>query len=305
MWDLETAKLFSAAKKGQLKVLRKLREDAPFRFVTTDSSGNSIAHWAVRGGQLKVLRFLKANFPDTLTVLNLGGQEPVHVGCVLGKMMCVAFLVNFASDVNATDARGCTPLLLAAENGHVDIAAYLLLHSANILAVDNEQNTALHLAAKAGFINMCSLLTTFGASPWNSVNSYGQTPLHLACENNQLYVVRLFCCMSVTDFGSNCVHTGLESRPFLGQADLEWEDDQGRTAMSLAYQKGLSDIADYLKMKMVLRGKNSDRSAKFSVWVTKLRKFIIGEPGRQQFGMLYMLLAITCCVYPVFWIQVT
>ncbi|KAF6773336.1 hypothetical protein AHF37_07857 [Paragonimus kellicotti] len=118
---------------------------------------------------------------------------------------------------------------------------------------------------------MCSLLITFGASPWNSVNSHGQTPLHLACENNQMYVARLFCSVSVSNFGSNCILTELGSRPLLGQPDLEWEDDQGRTALSLAYQKGLLEIADYLKMELVLRGKNSDRSAKLTVLVTKLR----------------------------------
>ncbi|CAH8630046.1 unnamed protein product [Dicrocoelium dendriticum] len=113
VWDQQTARLFAAAKQGQLKILRQYGESDPTYFDTVDPLGNSIAHWATRGGHVKVLRYLSAICPRTLSATNLCGKQPIHVGSIAGKFICVAFLAHTLAACEQPDAQGRTPLLLA------------------------------------------------------------------------------------------------------------------------------------------------------------------------------------------------
>lgn len=106
--------------------------------------------------------------------------------------------------INARDASGCTPLLVASQYGHVNLAAFLIKRGANYLAVDKNKDSALHWAAYKGDISiiglLCHILTSTTTSSGSSSSStvarrdsitnflslldapdtFGQTPIHLA-----------------------------------------------------------------------------------------------------------------------------
>ncbi|OON23605.1 hypothetical protein X801_00479 [Opisthorchis viverrini] len=92
---------------------KQVQNEEPALLKTVDPVGNSVAHWAVKGGQVKILRFLWANYPEVLWTVNVNGQQPVHTGCIAGKFLCVALLIDISSALEVPDANGCTPLLLA------------------------------------------------------------------------------------------------------------------------------------------------------------------------------------------------
>jgi hypothetical protein len=84
--------------------------------------------------------------------------------------------------IDAQDSSGCTPLLIASQYGHPDLAAFLIRRGANPHAVDSSRDTALHWAAYKGSVEVCGmLLHLLGAEgQLDSLDAFGQTPLHLA-----------------------------------------------------------------------------------------------------------------------------
>ncbi|KAL1458965.1 hypothetical protein WDU94_010984, partial [Cyamophila willieti] len=99
-------------------------------------------------------------------------------------------LVNEAS-VNIVDAKGSSPLHLAAWTGNLDIVRLLLCHgpsvpNVNLMTKDNE--TALHCASQYGHTPVVSLLLEHGCDP-TIRNSRSETPLDLASQYGRLETV--------------------------------------------------------------------------------------------------------------------
>lgn len=94
--------------------------------------------------------------------------------------------------IDAEDASGCTPLLIASQYGHPDLAAFLIRRGANPHAVDSSRDTALHWAAYKGSVEVCGmLLHLLGVEgQLDSQDAFGQTPLHLASLRGNVETVR-------------------------------------------------------------------------------------------------------------------
>jgi len=96
----------------------------------------------------------------------------------LGKM--VARLVELHPEsVDAPDAHGWTPLMLASSRGHVALVAWLLEHGANPHARDLDGFTALTHAAtgRRGKPEVLRLLLERGGADPNVACAWGSTPL--------------------------------------------------------------------------------------------------------------------------------
>uniref|UniRef100_A0A1I8AYC2 ANK_REP_REGION domain-containing protein n=1 Tax=Meloidogyne hapla TaxID=6305 RepID=A0A1I8AYC2_MELHA len=87
-------------------------------------------------------------------------------------------------------------------------------HGASLEAITLNNQTALHFAAKFGQLIVAQTLLAFGANP-NAKDDKGQTPLHLAAENDYPDVVKLFLKMkqnnhavltAVDHSGFTCAH---------------------------------------------------------------------------------------------------
>lgn len=104
---------------------------------------------------------------------------------------------------------------LAAQYGHAKLVAMLVQeHGASLEAITLNNQTALHFAAKFGQLIVAQTLLAFGANP-NAKDDKGQTPLHLAAENDYPDVVKLFLKMkqnnhavltAVDHSGFTCAH---------------------------------------------------------------------------------------------------
>lgn len=86
-----------------------------------------------------------------------------------------------------------TPLHIAAENGHFEIASQLLAHGAEVDATDAQGSTPLLLAAKwanNNYINLVQLLLLAGANP-NCTDTFGKSPLFFAARRQDAGLVQL------------------------------------------------------------------------------------------------------------------
>jgi len=78
------------------------------------------------------------------------GTTALHLAAADGKLSIVKSILKLDLDVNAADARGQTPLLVALQKGHSDVVEKLLKHSASVKVCDIDQRSVLHHACHNG-----------------------------------------------------------------------------------------------------------------------------------------------------------
>lgn len=120
------------------------------------------------------------------------GRGPLHHAAAAGVVPndSVALLLapdnggELALSVDSTDAKGCTPLLLAIAHGNIEFAELLLAqHRASTEGSSVELTEgrppllpAMHLAAATHQVDMVALLLKYGAAP-AAINAQGETAL--------------------------------------------------------------------------------------------------------------------------------
>lgn len=129
-------------------------------------------------------------------------------------------------DPNTTiDARGYTPLHLAAIHGHAEVARVLLAANASTeITTPGDQLTPLRLAAERGYLQTVQVLLDFGAdiSARDAIDR--ATPLHAAAEAGHSLVV-----VELASSGAD-----MEARAVSGQTPLRWAVSLGRFKAAVA-----------------------------------------------------------------------
>nr|CRZ23734.1 BMA-TRP-4 [Brugia malayi] len=125
-------------------------------------------------------------------VFDENGRTALHLAAANGHLKLTQLLLTSKAFVNSKSKTGEAPLHLAAQNGHVKVVSVLVEHHGALLeAITLDNQTALHFAARYGQLTVAQTLLALGANP-NARDDKGQTPLHLAAENDYPDVVKLF-----------------------------------------------------------------------------------------------------------------
>lgn len=138
-------------------------------------------------------------------------------------------LIAAGVDVDAPDAGGDVPLIMAAYLGHTEITRLLLEAGADVRAVDpGMKATALHAAAYAGRTEPARLLIQYGIAidaqgPYN-----GYSALHDAIWQNNVETARVI------------IEAG---------ADLALRNHEGQTPLEMARARGRSEIAALIERR--------------------------------------------------------
>lgn len=82
----------------------------------------------------------------------------LRMAVLAGVQKAVHLRIRVGDDVNATDAKGRTPLMLAASKGHIKICTLLLECGADPLVMDASCETALAAANRCGHTELATLL---------------------------------------------------------------------------------------------------------------------------------------------------
>ena len=81
-----------------------------------------------------------------------------RMALLAGAMQSVRLHLSSGSDVNATDEKGRSPLILAASRGRLDLCQFLLAKGADPSIRDHEGNDALAMAQTKGQTEIAALL---------------------------------------------------------------------------------------------------------------------------------------------------
>ena len=199
------APIHLAAYRGHLALCRQLLEDWNENKIPC-----AVLHYAAVAGHLEVYKL----FHDVIEVKNpvltrqertptdYIGKTPLHLAAEKGHSEICKFIIERVEVKNPAENRyGDTPLHFAAASGHLDICKFMLK---NIISVDEKNprgrkgETPLHLATIEGHLNICKLIIGH-IDDINPKNSVVKTPMDIAKERNQIYILQLFRLRDATD----------------------------------------------------------------------------------------------------------
>jgi ankyrin repeat protein len=207
-----SGRLFEAAGKGDLAVVRRMVEKDPGLLGAEDRQGWNALSYAAWAGRKEVYDYLRGRggsaslfaqaalgpfpaFVERLKARPAAARErdareratPLAWAARTGNLEACLYLLSLGADVEAADRSGDRPLHLAAARGDVEMADELLRAGADPAAAGAEGGTALHRACARGPFALVELLLDRGAAP-AAVDREGNTPLHAAAEAGELEI---------------------------------------------------------------------------------------------------------------------
>ena len=174
---------------------------------------------ACTNDDVKMVQYLVSKGAD------LNKQAPhlgssLHVAAQYGCLSVMKYLVDNGVDINRTNYKGCTPLMMMCglgispsrtlrilmkawkdnkDNKNIrDVYDFLVSNGANIHHKSLEGYTIMHEAARFGRVDIIKLLLSYGLSPMFSNDSttsecYVPCPLYLAADNGHEHIIEYFC----------------------------------------------------------------------------------------------------------------
>lgn len=118
-------------------------------------------------------------------------EEKLRQAATDGNLLRVDTFLNQGVDVHSTDAKGTTPLFLAAQHGHQQVVARLLEQGASVNQPRQDGVTPLFVAARQGHRDIVALFLNKGANVNAQSGVGGVTLLHVSTYRNDYALVTL------------------------------------------------------------------------------------------------------------------
>lgn len=205
----------------------KLANISQDQFLSRDADGDTFLHIAVAQGR-RALSYVLARKMNALHMLDIkehNGQSAFQVAVAANQHLIVQDLVNLGAQVNTTDCWGRTPLHVCAEKGHSQVLQAIQKGAersnqfVDLEATNYDGLTPLHCAVVAhnavvhelqrnqqprspevqdlllknkSLVDTIKCLIQMGAAVEAKDRKSGRTALHLAAEEANLELIRLF-----------------------------------------------------------------------------------------------------------------
>lgn len=207
------------------------------------------------------------------------GTTPLGHAAREGQLDVIAMLLAHGADINHGNLAGSSPLFLAIERHHPDAAAYLIAHGADVNEPGRSHVTPLAVAAFSGDDATVALLLAKGVKT-DAYDVTGKTAMvYVAGGGHAAIVKRLLAAKQDVNerYGNDLTALMWAAGYVDGVADaageatvatlldagaqVNAEDNRGRTALMIAAERGHADIVKLL----LARGadpKHTDRQGK-------------------------------------------
>lgn len=187
---------------------------------------------AAQQGDVTVLKRLLAKSSVQVDARDADGNTPLLLAVREHRSAAVELLLDAGASLRIQDTDGLTPLHIAVRGGDTDMTVLLLDHKADILARDNQGWTPLQWAIAADHLDTAKALLDRGAAA-NVEDQSGATPLHWAAANGQLPTLEVLLAKG---------------------AAINVTDDDGDTALHWAAAAGQDETVRFL----LARGANAN-----------------------------------------------
>ena len=205
--------LLTAAKHGNLVLVRALCSHPSCDLLARDEDGNTALHIAASRGHHEVVLELASRYTtassESIAGMNNEGDTPLHLACRNGSMKCVKILANmFPIDLTMNNSSGDTPLTAALLGEHNEVV--LLLNQKYDVCIESDQNSGM----LAGNIKA----------------------VEKASKSNPMLAA---CLLAAAKQGSLVLVRALLSHP---SCDLLARDEDGNTALHIAASRGHHEV---------------------------------------------------------------
>lgn len=143
---------------------------------------------AARSGNLDVIEQLHKIDPDTINATNASGFQPLMIACYRGQTEAAKLLVDLGADVNAVSPEG-TALMAAVYQSNYELTRFLLFYPVSCNVQGPDGNTPLMYAVLSQKKDIVKLLLE--KSDLSLTNKDGQTALSLAQALGDQEIVKL------------------------------------------------------------------------------------------------------------------
>jgi len=148
-------------------------------------------HWACAGGHDAIVDYLLSVCNVPVDDADDAGWTPLIIASSAGHDKIVGTLLRRDADPNKRNSTGHTALHYASSRSRFRIAEMLISRNAEVDVADfTTLATPLHRAASKGNVKIVNLLIQQKCDV-NCVDIEGNTPLHLACEEERTEVAEL------------------------------------------------------------------------------------------------------------------
>jgi len=137
--------LHMAVMNGRRKLALKLLDEG-VDTKSTDSLGQGLAHMSAQTHDAFFIIYCNTVLQADLSALDARGRTPLHLAALEGKDAPIGPLLALTKDVNARDNEGMTPLHYAVMSENTSIIKQLLMQGADRQAVDKRGKRPFHLA---------------------------------------------------------------------------------------------------------------------------------------------------------------
>jgi ankyrin repeat protein len=197
--------LSAASVGGHLEVVKYL-VDLKADFDHADANGITPLTKASFCGHIEIVRFL-IHVGANVNSKDQKRFTPLHRACFGGHDDVVRLLIDRQADVNVCNVDGMTPLYMACFKERYTTIQLLIEHGASVNAI-NDKCSHVMSAVEKGKTQLIQFLINRGADV--DVACKGFRPLHLACTNGHLAMVRLLIdaqvdINAVSKHGENCL----------------------------------------------------------------------------------------------------
>ena len=211
--------IYVAAYLGDIDKVKSFIETGVSVNVESGPRKRTPLYWAVKNKHKDVAKLLIDKGADVSSI------HLLYYACWYGYRDFVELFIQKGADINSKDWDE-TPSHYAVWGGHVDVLELLLAHGADANAKDSAAWSLLHYAAGSGSTDMTRLLLNKSADVNAKENEGGQTPLHRAAGKG---------------------HTTVAELLIANGADVNAKENEGKTALSVAKDKGNTEIVELLR----------------------------------------------------------
>ncbi|KAK0168039.1 hypothetical protein PV327_001879 [Microctonus hyperodae] len=182
--------VYDMAYQGKTAAVKILVNENEKLKTQTDSNGRMLIHWAALGGHNDIVQhLLSLGVPvDPLDDTNM---TPLILAASAGRDKVVDTLLNEGADVNAQTSEGHSALQYAASKNWQGICEKLIEKHADINIVDKRGASPLHRASSKGNTDIVKLLLEQSGLNIDHRDIYGNSALHLACEEDRQQEARM------------------------------------------------------------------------------------------------------------------
>ena len=211
--EMDHIPLHYAASNGHIDVVEYFVDEPLCNPMAENSFGETPLHFACSKGHVKIAKYLIENKSCSPLCVNMRGSTPLHYASQNGHFEIVEYLISEENCKSSCKNYKCeTPLHYASRNGHLKIFKNLIDNP------DNNDNCSFTFAPSCSFtfaniipscsfpfsslapsllqasslyfsVFKCFLLYNI-PKPWCEKNSHGNAPLHFACSNGHLNIVK-------------------------------------------------------------------------------------------------------------------